>query len=237
MRGFDSSSSIYVDGVRDLDSISRDLFNIEQIDVLKASAGTDSGRSAPTGSINLSSKQAHLDDAQLYIASIGSTQQKRVASNQNFVLNRENGSALRLNLMAQDSGVAGRDQVKNQRWAVAPSLAFGLNSNTKLFLNYLHVQQDNVPDGGVPTLGLPGYCSPDSKRTFLNAASKVDSSLFYGSVSDFDRVHADMFTLKLEHQLSERAKLSNIARVGKTTQHYLLTAFMGNAQNIKSNIV
>ena len=236
MRGFDSSSSIYVDGVRDLGSISRDLFNIEQIDVLKASAGTDSGRSAPTGSINLSSKQAHLDDAQLYSASIGSAQQKRVTSDQNFVLNRENGSALRLNLMAQDSGVAGRDQVKNQRWAIAPSLALGLNSNTKLFLNYLHVQQDNVPDGGVPTIGLPGYSSPDSKRPFLSTANKVDSRLFYGSVNDFDRVQADMFTLKLEQQLSEHAKLSNITRIGKTSQHYLLTAFMGNATNLQTPI-
>ncbi|WP_230404314.1 MULTISPECIES: catecholate siderophore receptor Fiu [Undibacterium] len=234
MRGFDSSSSIYVDGVRDLGSISRDLFNIEQIDVLKASAGTDSGRSAPTGSINLSSKQATLDEAQLYNASIGSAQQKRLSSDTNFVLNRENGSALRLNLMAQDSGVAGREQVKNQRWAIAPSLAFGLNSNTQFFLNYLHVQQDNVPDGGVPTLGLPGYSSPDSKRPFLSTASKVSSSLFYGSVNDFDRVQADMLTVRLEHQLSERSKLSNIARIGKTSQHYLLTAFMGNATNLQT---
>jgi catecholate siderophore receptor len=27
-------------------------------------------------------------------------------------------------------------------------------------LNYMHVSQDNVPDGGVPTIGLPGYTSP-----------------------------------------------------------------------------
>ena len=40
MRGFDSSGSIYVDGVRDVGSISRDVFNIEQIDVLKGPAGT-----------------------------------------------------------------------------------------------------------------------------------------------------------------------------------------------------
>ena len=49
MRGFDSSSSIFVDGARDLGSISRDLFNIEQVEVVKGPAGTDTGRSAPTG--------------------------------------------------------------------------------------------------------------------------------------------------------------------------------------------
>src|SRR5690606_25116720 len=51
MRGFDSSSSIFVDGARDLGSVSRDLFNIEQVEVVKGPAGTDTGRSAPTGAI------------------------------------------------------------------------------------------------------------------------------------------------------------------------------------------
>ena len=63
MRGFDTSGSIYVDGVRDVGSVSRDVFNIEQIDVLKGPAGTDNGRSAPTGSVNLVSKQPPLRDA------------------------------------------------------------------------------------------------------------------------------------------------------------------------------
>ena len=63
MRGFDSSSSIYVDGVRDLGSISRDVFNIQQVEVTKGPSGADFGRSAPTGSINLASKQASLGQA------------------------------------------------------------------------------------------------------------------------------------------------------------------------------
>ena len=58
MRGFDTSGSIFVDGVRDLGSISRDVFNIEQIEVAKGPAGSDNGRSAPTGAINLVTKQA-----------------------------------------------------------------------------------------------------------------------------------------------------------------------------------
>jgi len=35
MRGFDTSNSIYVDGVRDVGSISRDVFNTEQVEVTK----------------------------------------------------------------------------------------------------------------------------------------------------------------------------------------------------------
>ncbi|MEO5812352.1 MAG: TonB-dependent receptor plug domain-containing protein, partial [Rhodanobacter sp.] len=57
MRGFDSSGSIFVDGVRDLGSISRDVFNIEQIEITKGPDGTEYGRTAPTGAINMVSKQ------------------------------------------------------------------------------------------------------------------------------------------------------------------------------------
>src|SRR5579862_6393762 len=34
MRGFDASSSIFVDGIRDMGSISRDVFNTEQVEVV-----------------------------------------------------------------------------------------------------------------------------------------------------------------------------------------------------------
>jgi catecholate siderophore receptor len=80
MRGFDASGSIYVDGVRDVGSISRDTFNIEQIDVLKGPAGTDSGRSSPTGSINLVSKQALLENASNAALTLGSGKQRRATA-------------------------------------------------------------------------------------------------------------------------------------------------------------
>lgn len=232
MRGFDSSSSIYVDGVRDLGSISRDLFNIEQIDVLKGAAGTDSGRSAPTGSINLVSKQAQKDDATYGSVKFGSGSQKRVTADWNKVINAETGTAFRLNVMDEDSGSTSRNEVKNKRWGVAPSLAFGLGSPTRIYLNYLHVDQNNVPDGGVPTIGLPGYSSPDPKRPFLSTAPMVDPKNFYGSSSDFDKVKADMLTGRIEHDFNPKAKLINTTRYGKTSQNYLLTAFMGTTANL-----
>lgn len=232
MRGFDASSSIYVDGVRDLGSISRDLFNIEQIDVLKGPAGTDSGRGAPTGSVNLVSKQATLDDAILGNVTVGSGSQKRVALDWNKAISAEQGSAFRLNVVDQDSGVVGRNELKNKRWGVAPSFAFGLKSPTRFYLNYLHVQQDNVPDGGVPTVGLPGYTSPDPKRPFISTAPKVNPENFYGSVNDFDKVTADMLTGRIEHDFNDKVKLINTARYGKTSQHYLLTSFMGSTANL-----
>lgn len=230
MRGFDASGSIYVDGVRDVGSLSRDVFNIEQIDVLKGPAGTDSGRGSPTGSINLTSKQATLEDAFYATVTAGSGQQKRATADWNKVIGA--GSAFRLNVLDQDSGNAGRSEVKDKRWGIAPTIAFGLNGPTRAYLSYLHIKQDNVPDGGVPTVGLPGYTSPDPKRPFIANAPMVDPNNYYGAASDFDRVTADMLTARIEHDFSPAFKLQNTSRYGKTQQNHLLTSFMANAANL-----
>lgn len=232
MRGFDTQSSIFVDGVRDLGSISRDIFNIEQIEVTKGPAGTDNGRTAPSGAINLVTKQPMLMDDFSGTAALGSDSQQRVTADWNVRLDNLDGAAFRLNLMAQDNGVPGRDEVENNRWGIAPSLAFGLGTATRLYLDFLHVTQDNVPDGGVFTIGLPGYTSPDPERPELGQAPMVDPRNFYGTDADHDDVTADMFTAIVQHDFSEDVKLQNSTRWGRTEQDYLLTAYRGNLENI-----
>ena len=222
MRGFDSSGSIYVDGVRDLGSISRDVFNTEQVEVVKGPAGTDTGRSAPTGAINMVSKQAHLHDAVSAIVSAGGAGQQRATVDWNQALGAT--SALRVNALWQDSDVAGRDHVNNSRWGLAPSFAFGLGTETRYQLNLLYLEQDNIPDGFVPTIGLPGW-TPQPGLEQL-AGHPVDPENFYGTRYDHDDVTAQQATFRFEHDFSEALRLSNIARWGKTTQDYLLTAFM-----------
>ena len=226
MRGFDTSGSIFVDGVRDLGSVSRDVFNIEQIEVAKGPAGSDNGRSAPTGAINLVTKQPFRRDLNAASLSYGSDSQRRATADFNQDLG--NGNAFRLNLMAQDSDVPGRDVVNRKRWGIAPSAAFGLDTDTRFYINLLHVDQDNVSDGGVPTIGLPGYTSPDPERPQIGAAPRVDSKNFYGTTSDYDDVVADMFTVRVEHDFSETLRLQNTTRWGQTWQEYMLTAFMAS---------
>lgn len=249
MRGFDASGSIYVDGVRDVGSISRDTFNVEQIDVLKGPAGTDNGRSSPTGSINLVSKQPQLENAYLGSATAGSGKQKRVTADLNQVIDADSGTAFRVNVLGQDSGNPARDVVESKRWAVAPSVAFGLNGPTRVYLNYLHVKQNNIPDGGVLTIGLPGYSAPVSTTVTatntaaviaaerirlapLNSASRVDPRNFYGSTLDHDDVTADMATARIEHDFANGVKLQNTTRFGKTEQDYLVTSFMATGANL-----
>ncbi|MGN6094098.1 MAG: catecholate siderophore receptor Fiu [Luteibacter jiangsuensis] len=229
MRGFDTSGSIFVDGVRDLGTVSRDVFNIEQVEVTKGPDGTEYGRTAPTGAVNLVTKQPVLGNGISGSVQVGSGQRRRGTADWNQQMG--NDAAFRLNVLGQESGVYGRDQVETNRWGIAPSLAFGLGTPTRVYLNYLHIKQNNVPDGGVPTIGLPGYSSPD-KRAFLNDAPKVDRDNFYGTTQDHDHVTQDMFTVIVEHDFSDAVALHNTTRFGRTAQDYLLTAFMGSTANL-----
>ncbi|WEK46577.1 MAG: TonB-dependent siderophore receptor [Candidatus Andeanibacterium colombiense] len=231
MRGFDTSSSIFVDGVRDLGSISRDIFNTEQVEITKGPAGTDNGRSAPSGAINMVSKRASLDSALSGTISAGVDGQKRGTVDINQPLEAIPNSAFRLNAVWQDSDVPGRDRVKNQRVGLASSFGVGIGTDTRATLNLLYVDQNNVPDGFVPVIGLDSWTPYAGQEALIG--HPVDSSNFYGTRADHDDVEAGMATLILEHDFSDSLKLSNTTRWGQTKQDYLLTSFMSTAANVK----
>ena len=230
LRGFDTSGSIFVDGVRDMGSISRDVFNIEQVEVTKGPDGTEYGRTAPTGAVNMVTKQPQLGSGVSGSIGYGSGQHRRASADWNQGIG--DNSAFRLNVVGQDSGMPGRDKVENNRWGVAPSLAFGLGTATRVYLDFLHVKQNNVPDGGVSTIGLTSYSSPDPSRPFVADAPVVDQDNFYGTRQDHDRVTTDMFTAIVEHDFSPDVTLHDTLRWGRTRQDYLLTSFMASAANL-----
>lgn len=99
MRGVDTSNSIYVDGIRDIGSVSRDTFNTEQVEVIKGPSGSDYGRSAPTGSINMISKQPRTDTGIDASVSAGSAWFRRSTLDYNQMIN--DTTAFRLNLMGE----------------------------------------------------------------------------------------------------------------------------------------
>ena len=218
MRGFATQSSVFVDGVRDLGAITRDTFNVEQVEVVKGSAGADVGRGAASGYINLASKAAMLDDVTSGTASINNGNNKRVTAD----INRKIGdtTAVRLNVFKQDGGVAGRDQVESNGYGIAPSIAVGLGQKSRAYFYSQHIRQNNVPDGGIPTVGLKGFYNAN---TLLLSAPKVDSENFYGSVNDFEKVEADMATAKFEFDLNDSMVLRNITRYGQSSMKRILT--------------
>ena len=226
LRGFDSSQSIFVDGIRDLGAVSRDVFNIDQVEVVKGPSGSDIGRGASSAYINLVSKQAQADGAFATGTLVGGTaDRKRVVADFNTPIAAVPGSAVRLNVMAQDYGTPGRDEVRQKRWGIAPTATIGLGSSARETLSYVHVQQDNRPDGGVSTFGLKGYVFAAASGTTpaQKPGPAVDPSNFYGLSSDFDHVKIDMFTSKLESDLAKGFTLRNTTRIGRTVEDVVVT--------------
>ncbi len=221
MRGFDSSGNIYSDGVRDLGSYVRDTFNTEQIEVLKGASGSEYGRGAASGSINMTTKRPWAEDFIEGGVSIGNEGRKRATADINYRLGET--SAVRLNLMTQDSDVAGRDEVNNSGWGIAPSLAFGLGTHTRTTFSYIHTEQDNTPDGGVPTIGLKGYYNATLNNAGVSP-KRVDRDNFYGSKRDYAEVEADQFTAEIEHDATASTTLRNTFRAGRSLFDQLLTS-------------
>lgn len=228
MRGFATQSSIFVDGIRDLGAVTRDVFNIDQIEVSKGPAGTDVGRGAASGYINLASKLPSLEDALSGTVAYDSGEKARATVDLNRKLS--DSSAFRINAFAQDGGQMGRKVIKKKTTGIAPAIAFGLGGPTKFFLYSQHIRQDGTPSGGIPAVGMPSYNSinPDpAVAGALRAAPRVDRENFYGYASDFENVDADMLTAKVEHKLGEKTTLTNTSRYGKTKIDRILTGVNG----------
>ncbi|GFE86140.1 catecholate siderophore receptor Fiu [Steroidobacter agaridevorans] len=225
MRGFDTQGSIFIDGIRDLGTISRDTFNTEQVEVAKGPSGPDNGRGAASGYINLATKVPLADNFSRSTVSYGTADNSRITGDLNQYFAGA-GAALRLNAMVQHGGVDGRDHVERNSWAIAPSLALGLDSDTRAYFYLLHTKQDNRPDGGIPTIGLDGFFNaafaPGGANSGLRPG-KVDRDNFYGALSDFDDVEGTMFTARIEHDFNDNLRLRNTSRYGKSEQSYLLT--------------
>lgn len=235
MRGFSTQQSTFVDGVRDLGAVSRDVFNLEQVEVVKGAAGSDIGRGASSGYINLISKLPTLEDAISGTLGYGTADNSAMTADINQTLG--DNSALRLNLVRRDGGVDGRDYVENSSYGVAPSIAFGLDTDTRLYVYSQHVRQDNRPDGGIPTIGMSGFFSPQTNATQaarLNGGGKVDSENYYGSKSDYEDVEADMLTVKLEHDMDDVTTVRNISRYGKSSIDRILTGPAGSATSTQA---
>lgn len=218
IRGFDAQSDVYVDGVRDTGAQSREVFNLEQIEVSKGPNSAFGGRGSAGGSINLVSKQAKAGNFTDGSFTYGSDQTRRYTldTNQEFL---DGNAAFRLNLMTHDQNVAGRDNVDYSRWGVAPSLTFGLNGPTRVTVSHYHLESDDTPDSGIPYAR-----SADRSKSNPDKPIHVDRSTYYGLENrDFQKSRVDTSTLAIEHDLADNLTVRNTTRYGTSHQDYIWT--------------
>ncbi len=148
IRGMDAQASTFVDGMRDIAAGSREVFNLEAIEVIKGADSAYAGRGGAGGSINLATKKAKNENFIAADVGLGTDQYKRTTLDLNRKLSDTVG--LRLNAMAHDADVAGRNGPENKRWGIAPTVTFGMGTPTEITLGWQHLQTDDVPDGGIP---------------------------------------------------------------------------------------
>ncbi|WP_455925573.1 TonB-dependent receptor [Pseudomonas putida] len=236
IRGFDSQSSIYLDGVRDTGSQTREMFDVESVEVSKGPNSSIAGRGAAGGSINLITKKAHLGDSLDGGFTWGSDQTHRYTLDGNYQLT--DTAAFRLNLMSHENNIAGRDAVNNDRWGVAPSLAFGLGTDTRVNLDYYHVESNDLPDSGIPYSLNTGSSATRTSANPDKPTNGGNSSNFYGLKDrDFNKTRADIATIAIEHDLSDSMTIKNTLRHGTSLQDYIWTQPDDSKGNILNNQV
>ncbi|MCC6415639.1 MAG: TonB-dependent siderophore receptor [Opitutaceae bacterium] len=210
IRGFSARTDMFVDGVRDLGGYSRDSFNLEQVEVSKGPSSSTAGRGSTGGSVNLVSKTPQLVASRTATAAIGTDDYTRATADINQPLDAD--KAVRVNLMVTDAGMPGRDVVENTSWGVAPSFALGLGKPTKLIFSWQRLEQDNIPDYGMP-------------RQVYSYDPAVPSSNWYGlKARDYEKIEQDLLTAIVEHDNGKGFAIRNLTRFGSTYRDSVITS-------------
>jgi catecholate siderophore receptor len=212
LRGFTARNDIFLDGMRDFGSYYRDPFNYREVEVLEGPSAVTFGRGSTGGVINQESKtpkeQEHFITGE---GDLGTDITRRFTADMNQPLDKlGHGAAVRLNVMVNDADVAERDVTTNRRFGVAPGLALGMGTSNRLLGSYFHFQEDDIPDYGIPW--------------YFNKPAPVARHNYYGFKHDnYLRTNVNMFTLKLEHDISDWAILRNRFRIANNERDARIT--------------
>jgi catecholate siderophore receptor len=207
IRGFNARNDLYLDGMRDFGSYTRDPFDLEEVELLQGPSSILFGRGSTGGAVNQVTKTPTLQSFLNVEASGGTDDLGRGVLDAGAPI-PELGptAAFRLDAMGHTQGFAGRDKVRYNRYGVAPSFAYGLGTDTRLTIRYFHQSEDDIPDYGLPY--LRGHPAP------------VPRNNFYGFDSDFLHTQADIGAIRVEHDFSSDITLSDQLRDADYGRHW-----------------
>lgn len=216
IRGFDAGADVFIDGIRDAGSQVRDVFALEQIEVVKGTSSAYSGRGAGGGAVNLVSKRAESGDFLSGSLGGGTDDYRRATIDANQQLT--DTSAVRLNLLYHDADVPGRDAVDLEHRGALGALALGIGTAWRADFDYYLYRTDDMPDYSFP------YGRNADNSEPAGAPIVLDRENFYGLRNrDFQKTSADVGTLRIEHDLRDGLLLRNTLRYGRTTNDYIVT--------------
>jgi catecholate siderophore receptor len=197
LRGFTARTDIYIDGFRDRGQYYRDLFDLEQVEVLQGPSSMLFGRGSTGGVINQETKQAQLGNFVIVSGTVGSDGRARTTLDDNTRLS--DTSALRVNVFAQDLQTT-RDVMSNKDFGVAPTLRLGIGQPTEITLSALLQHNNDMPDYGVQSLnGQPITASRDTYYGLASDQTNQDIAMLNGVIK---HTFNDTFVLRNQIQLN-----------------------------------
>lgn len=222
IRGFSAQNDIYVDGLRDFGAYVRDAFTYEDVSVLKGPSGYALGTGSVGGGVAINSRLPHLGNSLGATVTGGMGPFARATADANYQFS--DTGAVRLNLMGQSARAVDRNTGSGHRWGIAPSIAFGLGTDTTFSLEYLHYEYDQPTDAGIPVISYSNgrYSTPATELG-------LGRSTWYGTSNDRDKVQVDRVTARLSHELNNWLTLSNDFRVGWYDRDFAFSPISCNA--------
>jgi catecholate siderophore receptor len=212
IRGQNTTADFFLDGVRDDVQYFRSLYNIERVEVLKGPYAMIFGRGGGGGIINRVQKTPLAEPLLAGSASVNSEGGFDVAVDVNQPLGMGMDAAVRLNAFYERLE-SHRDFVSGERFAVNPNLAFTPAEGWRLGLSFEHVEDDRVPDRGVPSVECGVGCirRPLSghRDTFFGVPGMNDTGL-----------DANIVKLRLDGELTPDLTWSTTALYGDYDKFY-----------------
>lgn len=213
LRGYDATSNITADGLRDTALTTRsDLFNYDAVEVTKGANSVENGAGQVSGGVNLVTKAAKDQDFNNLSVGVGTDHYTRITGDFNKVVNDD--VAFRLNVMGHKNNYAGRDE-ELKRWGIAPSVTFGIGENTKATLSYVHQEDDNDPQYGVPYYNGRAVPGISNKNTY--------------GYTDLDNVRITNNTglLKVKTEITDNVQFNSVTRLSDIHQVSVISAPQG----------
>ncbi len=210
IRGFEARNDVYIDGMRDPGVTSREIFAIEQIEIVKGASSAFGGRGNTGGSVSLQSKKPMFNN---FLAADG------VIGTENFYrgtvdFNRKLSDtvAIRINGLYHNADTPGRDFVNTERYGGAASILFAPTDRLEVKADYYYFRYDGIPDYGHPF-------DSSTQRPF-----KVNADNYYGVIGrDFIKNGAEVATLDVRYQPMDSLKLHTQTRYGTTYNRYVVS--------------
>lgn len=210
IRGQEARSDVFVDGLRDPGMSIRESFAVEQVEVSKGPSSSFAGRGTAGGAINSITKQATTDyDFTKLSVGVGTDDHRRITVDTNYALS--DTVALRGNLLYGYEEVPDRAPAERERKGLALSALLKPSDKFDIIVDYYGFRGEDRPDMGSYLFGaLP------NRKPFKDEP-------VYAQKKDFLKSDVDTLTARLKYRFSDKVRLTNATRWGKTENGYVAT--------------